>query len=802
MAIKEWFTSQELAGMPGMPGTERRVRSSLQKNLAVTRDKSRGKGLEYALKSLPEATQAHIHAQVVAQVLACLPAELQRDPVPALPAAQTARKVSTQALAVSTGATLPAAATPADDALPDAWYQTSHQRAVADARQSVLRYIQRLEQQAGCSTRAAMLTFLTTATARRLDGDTSAAMLLLARDSRGRKASNAHVNAAGLPTLRTLQGWCKRAAEQTAGQNLAPGQRQPDMTAQPWMLLAIELKRRPQKPTTKQVYEQLQAAWPEWSLDWVRKDRKARLGALATPEQLAALAAHLVFPSIHQLTRFFGSKFSQLDLADGQYRGSALRAHKFYQHRTNAGLEPFVEVHADGWNTHFLAPHPITGAYVSYEVWHFHDVATRYTTPFSIGMSESAEVIMKGLEACIRVGGVPAVWQTDSTGSVKNAKVQFDPVASISARAGLTVVHPETVGNSQANGIAENYNTRLDRESRALATYMHPQRMDSLAFKQVRKFTTHMVKAQAAGDVAAHKVAREAALRVGKGILFESKDQMVKWLDDVRVKSNNEPHSALPKITCPSTGKLRHQTPQEALDAAIQRGWIPVALDECTLTELFMPHERRTVTREMVHAFNKQYYHHEALSAYSQVPGKPKIEVMVAIDPMDGEHVWVKELSGSLICKAKFVAATGYRSQSLYEFALAKRMNAQIKRKEDQIDDIRGRMDPNRAPVEVQAIEVASAQVFDLGDYAAQAACEKALTTLAQNRQQSEALTLQKAQTEETSDFALRCCSGDTPEELAEKARLEAEETERLDMLARMDAVMTQMLEEQRQAAM
>ena len=68
-----------------------------------------------------------------------------------------------------------------------------------------------------------------------------------------------------------------------------------------------------------------------------------------------------------------------------------------------------------------------------------------------------------------------------------------------------------------------------------------------------------------------------------------------------------------------------------------------------------------------------------------------------------------------MICKAKYVSATGYRSQSLYEFALETRMNAQIKRKQNQIEDIQARMDPNRAPLEVQAIEVARAQVLDFG---------------------------------------------------------------------------------------
>ncbi len=799
MAIKEWFTAKELAGMPGMPGTERGVLKSLKKNLAVARTKVRGFGFEYSLKSLPTETQAHIAAQVTAQVLACLPAEVAASGL--LPATVTGR-----ALTDTARATAPAVQGSKGEPL-DPWLQTNQQRAVGMARQTVLRYVQRIEDESGCTTRQAMLTFLTTAAAGRLSGDVSAAVLELSRDARGRKASTAHPNAQGLPTLRTLQGWLKRAKESKDGQNgdnLAPRMPQAVMELEPWMVLAVELKRRPQKPTTASVLADMQKAWPDFSREWVQKNARARAGSLATPEQLKALAERLSFPSADQLYRFFREKFSQLDLLDGQHKGSALRAHKFYQHRTNAGLEPFVEVHADGWNTHFLAPHPVTGEYVSFEVWHFHDVATRYTTPFSIGMSESADVILKGLEECIRVGGIPAVWQTDSTGSVKNAKVQFDPVASISARAGMTVVHPATVGNSQANGIAENYNTRLDRESRELATYMHPERMDSLAFKQVKKFTSHMVKAKAKGDIEAHKLARDAALRVGKGILFETKDQMVKWLDDVRVKSNNTPHSALPKITCPTTGKKRHQTPQEALDSAIKNGWQPVAVDECTLTELFMPHERRTVTRETVHAFGGQRYYHESLSAYSSVPGKPKTEVMVAIDPMDGECVWVKDLQGRLICKAKFVSATGYRSQSLYEFALAKRMSAQIKRKENQIEDIQARMDPDRAPLEIKAIEVASAQVIDIGQCAAQAAMDKALITLAKQRNDASQLTKASEPATESADFATRFFSGETPQEAEEKARQKQEEIDAADLLARMDAEMQAMQqeEEQRQAAM
>lgn len=58
--MKEWFTAQELAGLPGMPETERGVRLWAEKNLTKKRNKLRGKGYEYNLLDLPRETQAYI----------------------------------------------------------------------------------------------------------------------------------------------------------------------------------------------------------------------------------------------------------------------------------------------------------------------------------------------------------------------------------------------------------------------------------------------------------------------------------------------------------------------------------------------------------------------------------------------------------------------------------------------------------------------------------------------------------------------------------------------------------------------
>lgn len=559
--------------------------------------------------------------------------------------------------------------------------ETEHTRAVRDARQAVRTAVLRLQEQAGCSLKRAVVTFLTQAQAGRLESDVASAVLCMARDGRGRKGA---VHAAGFPSERSLFRWL-------AAEDLTPKKPQRDMQAKPWMWVAAELFARPQKPTLKWVHEQLAA---NWNTAW--------------GESI----------SYDTLARFFREKYSKLDAMKGRHHGSRLRSHLRYQHRTADGLEPFVEVHADGWTTHFTAPHPVTGEFVTYEVWHFHDLATRYVTPPAIGQSESSEVILKGLENCIRFGGVPAVWQTDSTGSVKNRNVEFDPISSLSTRAGVSIVHPQEVGNSQANGICENYNTYLDREARELATYQGAG-MDALIHKRVKKLTEKMVKAARAGNLSERDLLKRQAQVQGKGIVFGSYEEAVAWINGKVRKSNNTPHSSLPKIKDPASGRMVHMTPQQAVDAAREAGWQPVAMDEASLIDLFRPHVRKTVTRETVSPFNGQRYYHSTLGDFN---GQ---EVMVAIDTMDGSRVWVKDLEGRMLCEATFMEASGYRSLSYYEYALEKRANAQIRRKVQQIDQIEQRM---VAP----ALEMHSAQVlpFAVATHAAlQPATEASVTT-------------------------------------------------------------------------
>lgn len=84
---KEWYSSTELAGLPGLPKTERAILIKAQKLAWASQPKCKGKGLEYHISSLPaetvqhlaQAQQAPTSAQlVVAEVEASIKREEQR----------------------------------------------------------------------------------------------------------------------------------------------------------------------------------------------------------------------------------------------------------------------------------------------------------------------------------------------------------------------------------------------------------------------------------------------------------------------------------------------------------------------------------------------------------------------------------------------------------------------------------------------------------------------------------------------------------------------------------------------------
>jgi putative transposase len=647
--MNSWYSAQELAGLPGMPGTERRVRARLENKPSEARKKERGKGLEWPISCLPPETQ---NALLLASFAGASTGPLRPDGLPVSPA-PTFQITSSR---VSAAGVLPATERlarperperPAGLFIPSLSSLDSPDSGQLDVERARDRILDFIVVYAG-SVQAA----IDHLNVHHFDGTLPGPLAWAYDHAWSKKRKDSRLN------LDTLNKW--KAVKKQRGR-AAPLKIVKDMSVKPWHALAVALVQRPQGGCKKWVAEQIAA---QWQAGWGGKA-----------------------PSYDVVAKFFRDQFSQIDQLKGRYTGSQLRARMKYQHRDSSNLLPWDEIHADGWNTHFSAPHPVTGEYVTYEVWHAHDVATRFVPPFGVGLTENFEVIAKCVEHAYRAGGCMMFLQTDSTRIVKlSEKFKTNPATAIADRAGFTIVHPVTVGNSQANGIAENFNTWLDKESRELATYQNPRQMDEMSFKRGKRLTAAIVKAQAAGDMALVQAKRNELTRINKGLVLTSHAQTLAWLEDKRQKWNHKPHRALPKVRCAATGKLRHQTPAEALMQHIFAGWEPSLPDltdaalEQHMVDLFRPHLQIKVRRGTVSPYGGMRYEHDELPHWE---GK---DVVVAYDIMDWRQVWVKTLKGELICIAQFKEATGYRTLTAQEAADEKRAMARIANKQRAIE--------------------------------------------------------------------------------------------------------------------
>lgn len=609
-----------------------------------------GRGLAYPLASLPKDIREAVQLWAVKRAMATLPAE-SAAPLPAV-AAPTPKLPAVRKVV------------PVDAA-------NAQQLLVRDARLSILNAVSGAVDGHALTTSGAAGAWL----AALADGSMPVAQQLWCAIANVKNGFAWEVTyTAGGPTATPLAGQSiahfaaklsKRTIlrwfdeRKTGGDDaLIPGRRTKDMAVPAWAPFFLAELQRPQKPTKKSAYEKMEATLK--SMGW-------------TPHRGAGVCGLAEYPEYTSVCRWYNHKYSKLDAQKGRNTGSAMNPYKFAHKRTSDGMWPLLEVHSDGWNTKFTAPHPVSGKFVTFEVWHSHDVATRkaYVHERSIGLSENMMVILGSLYAVCAEDGEPVVWQTDNTGSVKNDRVEFDPSASIAARRGMTIVH-NLPGNSQANGIAESFNRYLYERSKELATFQGRE-MDSLAAKRTLRITQAMVKAMQATDAQEVARLRAEAAKTGCGLVFGSHGEAVAWVKKIVAEFNDLPHRELPKITDEATGKRRHMTPNERMADFVAAGWEKKPLAGHELQDAFRVHEVKRVTRGVVSVMG-QTYHHDELD---HLNGE---DVLVAYDIEDGLQVYIKSLEGVPMCTAKFYESRHFRPMSFYEIALEKRADSQIKR--------------------------------------------------------------------------------------------------------------------------
>jgi putative transposase len=247
-------------------------------------------------------------------------------------------------------------------------------------------------------------------------------------------------------------------------------------------------------------------------------------------------------------------------------------------------------------------------------------------------------------------------------------------------RLGISITHSLPY-NSQARGIIErSHQTLWVTGAKELPTYMGAP-MDREA-KQ-----------------AAFKITRKDINAVGTSRLLMPWHEFVRWCKATVENYNNRPHRGLPKVTDPITGKMRHQTPNEAWAAAMAQGWEPMMLAENEAADLFRPYKIGKTHRAEVRLFGNIYFH-RALEHYH---GE---QVRIGYDIRDAERVWVRDMEGRMICVAEFEAnKTAYFPVSQQQAADEKRAAGRIKRAQAKIDEAEEELNPSRV-IEQQAVVV------------------------------------------------------------------------------------------------
>ena len=389
----------------------------------------------------------------------------------------------------------------------------------------------------------------------------------------------------------------------------------------------------------------------------------------AMEEMAKILPENITMPSYHQVRRFH-NKRSRLDRERGRRTGSAFTALKGHKTRDTSNYRPLGLGICDGHSFKAKVAHPAHGRPFKPEICAIIDAATRVVVGWSTGLAESATTVADAVRHAATVnaskpfGGVFDTLYTDG-GSGNVAKINTDEFTGLFPRLGTT---HETgrAGNAQARGIIERLNKSLwIRAAKKLPTFMGKE-MDKLTGRNMY-------------------LLMEKDFRQNKQC-----SKLISWpvflqfcADEVDAY-NRRPHSSLPKINDPETGRRRHMSPFETWAWHMANGW---QQEEHQLTDgeleiLFRPRVKAKVMRDSVSLFSNTYSN-RILAHYR---GE---WVQVGYDIHDGERVQIWDKEDRLICYAEFEKnRIQFFPQSQQDKAAADRAKRRAKIKLDQLEEI------------------------------------------------------------------------------------------------------------------
>lgn len=428
----------------------------------------------------------------------------------------------------------------------------------------------------------------------------------------------------------TLFRW--RSIRKKLGINaLAPKDQNPPVPE--WAPFFLQLHRHPQKPSVADVLERLPELLPKG----------------------------MSMPSQAQCYRLL-KKMSAVDREKGRRTGNELRSIMPYRQRSTDELLPLDIVTCDGHTFKARIAHPFHGKPFQPEVCACVDVVTRKALGWSAGLSESASTVADALRHAIQCAGIPAEFYTDP-GSGNMANVNAHESYGRYMRLGITFT-TGLPGRTQARGLIERFQKSCwIRAAKELPTYVGKDMDGTVLYKMTRLIESEVRKTGSSDKVMSWRTFTDSFLPAAFNAY------------------NNREHTSLPKIV-DASGRKRHMTPNEYWEWWIAKGWQPLLLSDEQLADMWRPRVQCMTYRAQVRLFNNIYYHGDLQHYHGS-------QVLVEYEPQDADFVWIRDLDGRLVCRAKWNGnKSSYRPISAIEAAREKRADARMKLIERKAEEI------------------------------------------------------------------------------------------------------------------
>lgn len=514
-------------------------------------------------------------------------------------------------------------------------YLSARQRRVMEARAGLLAEIERRAVLAGRGRKPMAEALVAELRA----GLAAAELQRLARHANDR-GGDAGRNAA--VSLRSLLAWfSQRDAGGVAA--LAPRQSREPEDVPVWLDAFLAHYRKPSKPKITEALEQFAKTHPP------------------------------VLPSVDQVRRAL-DKLGHLERVAGREGKLAMRARMAYTARDVSDLLVTSVYVGDGKTFDAEVAHPIHGGPFRPELTSIIDARTRRCVGWSAALDESAHAVVDALRRACGDNGIPAIFYTDRGPGYRNEAMD-SPLTGFLGRAGITAMRALAYG-SQAKGNIERFNHVWSRLARELPTFLGKE-MDKEARQLVHKTTR-----------------RELAL-FGRSATLPSWPFFLEQCAQAVADYNARPHSELPKLRDPQSGKLRHQTPDEAWSAATA-DFQPVMPSAEELEDMFRPWTVRRTRRALVEWLGNSYFAPELEAHHGE-------DVIVGYDIRDASRVWVRAIDlvdgerqpGELIAVAAFEGhKTRYVPLSYEQAAIERRAAGRVGRLERKIAVARQELAP------------------------------------------------------------------------------------------------------------